>query len=259
MMKTDFVVAENAKADLQREVPSFRDLPTRAGTGKKPLVVFTNDAGFDAALNLAELAKSRSRPVLVALLESQTDAMSILARHHIDSYPLPDVATALRIMQARAGGGAEQLIASASVVGDRLLVWSCEPRAFECSFSDLPALSRLPEKDRRRFEIDADGSFLRWPDHDIDLDLSAVRYAADPKFRKTTDQNKRRTFKRYGDAIRKLREARGLRQSDIAGVDARQMRRLENGAHVPHPRTIARLAEAHGMTPDAYLAALTAK
>jgi hypothetical protein len=56
----------------------------------------------------------------------------------------------------------------------------------------------------------------------------------------------------------KLREASGLKQSGIQGLSEREVRRLESGRHMPQYRSLERLAAAHGVSVEEYVAALAA-
>jgi transcriptional regulator with XRE-family HTH domain len=56
----------------------------------------------------------------------------------------------------------------------------------------------------------------------------------------------------YGVAIRKLRREKGLRQSDIEGLTARQVGRIEAGQRATLS-ALRKLAQAHGMGVDEYM------
>jgi transcriptional regulator with XRE-family HTH domain len=61
---------------------------------------------------------------------------------------------------------------------------------------------------------------------------------------------------RYGQAIRSLREARGLKQSDIKGLEERTVRRIEKGETRATVNALAKLAEAHEVSLTDYLGEL---
>jgi ribosome-binding protein aMBF1 (putative translation factor) len=90
----------------------------------------------------------------------------------------------------------------------------------------------------------------------VDLDMDAVREFADPDVRKEAQSKYRAEASRYGAAVRKVREARGLRQSQIPGLSDREVRRLEKGEVLPHSDTLKKLAEAHGWSVSDYMARL---
>ena len=58
---------------------------------------------------------------------------------------------------------------------------------------------------------------------------------------------------RYGKAVRKVREAAGLKSPDIAGLSDKQLGRIENGDCRLTSNAIKALAKAHRLEPNAYL------
>jgi hypothetical protein len=93
---------------------------------------------------------------------------------------------------------------------------------------------------------------------DIHLDLDAIRAVIDPKWRKKSERLRNLHGREYGAAIAALRRDRGLRQIDIAGVSARQLRRIEDSGAVS-VRTMELLARDHRITLSNYLDAVAAK
>ena len=160
-----------------------------------------------------------------------------------------------RIMNAWRLGAQGQLVADASMIGNRLFVVDCGLGKVEIPFDALPALKQIPKEERNAFEIAADGSYIHWPASDIHLDLEAIRYAADPDWRKRADIARVRHDERLGAAIAAVRTAHGLRQSDIPGLSERQVRRIESGGRTK-VSTLELLARAHGMDLDEYLDAV---
>jgi len=163
-----------------------------------------------------------------------------------------DLAVPRRVLAAWAHGAQDTLIADASAVGDTLFVISCGLDRYEVPFSTMPALKGVPEAERTRFTVDEDGSYIHWPGPDVHVDLDAIRAAIDPVWRAKAVAAKATRDRRYGAAIAKLRRARGLKQSDVAGLSDRQVRRIERGQGTTH-ESLVRLAVAHGMELDDYL------
>jgi len=176
----------------------------------------------------------------------------------LDAEPFiaPDVDAVRRVAHAHQVGAEKDLIATASVESGMLIVWSCEPRRYEVPVSELPALARLTGKDLPKVSVSASGSRLHWAAGDIDLNLDTIREHADPEVRKKHDAERRKDMVRYGKAIRAVRRAKGLTQAGVAGLSERQVRRLEEGHVLPHASTVRKLAQAHGVSADAYLALL---
>ena len=161
-----------------------------------------------------------------------------------------------RVMNAWTMGAQEQLIADATVIGDRLLVLSCAMEKLEVPFDALSALKRISINDRSNFTINDDGSCLYWEDADIHLDLESFRYATDPEWKQKFDSLKLEHDQIFGKAIATLRKQYKLRQSDIIGLSDRQVRRIEQGEGSTKVDTLRLFAKAHGMDLDDYLDAV---
>ena len=157
-----------------------------------------------------------------------------------------------RVLEAWCYGAQDQLIATAEVVNDRLLVISCGLEVFEVPFENLSALQMIPVDMRSSFEISSDGSYIHWPEPDIHLDLDAFRYAIDPRFKEQAEALKLAADGQFGWAIARIRKQKGLTQSDIQGLSARQVRRIEKGAR-PRMASLELLAKNHGLALNGYL------
>jgi hypothetical protein len=158
-----------------------------------------------------------------------------------------------RVVNAWRIGSAGDLIASAAALPDKLLVVSCDVQRIEVPWDAIHALARLPEASRTRFDVHEYGSYLHWPEEDIHLDLESLRVATVPDERRKAERLLRQHNARLGAAIRELRLQADLRQSDIDGLSARQVRRVEQGHVRPRVATYQRLAAAHGRSLSDYL------
>ena len=58
-----------------------------------------------------------------------------------------------RVLAAWRHNAQAELIADATVAGNRLIVVSCEPKTYEISFDRMPALKKIAPQERRNFEI----------------------------------------------------------------------------------------------------------
>ena len=161
-------------------------------------------------------------------------------------------------MRAWQLGAQEHLIANATVAGDSLFVVSCEPETYEVRFDEMPALRAIPLKQRRTFEIAEDGSYIHWPARDVHLDLDGIRSTIDRQWKARSAAERSHRDGRYGAAIAALREARGLRQRDVAGLSERQVRRIEHGEGIS-TKALTALAAAHDVPLDEYLDEVAAK
>lgn len=158
-----------------------------------------------------------------------------------------------RVINAWAMSAQDQLIADATVIGDRLFVLSCEMAKFEVPFSSLPALQQIPLEDRSNFIVADDGSYLYWQAEDVHLDLEAFRWATDPEWKQKFEALKLIHNQTFGKAIAQIRKLHKLRQADILGLSERQVRRIEQGEGSTKIDTLKLFAKAHGMEINNYL------
>lgn len=162
-----------------------------------------------------------------------------------------------RVLSAWTQNAQEDLIAKASVSKDRLFVLSCALQPYEAAFDSMPSLKRIPMAERADFTVDEDGSYIYWAGKDIHLDLDAIRAAIDPEARARAEAAKALHDRRYGAAIARLRLRTGMKQSQIAGLSERQVRRIEKGEGTTY-EALRRLASAHRMDLESYLRELAA-
>ncbi|HVZ34297.1 MAG TPA: helix-turn-helix domain-containing protein [Polyangiaceae bacterium] len=217
------------------------------------LVRWIVDADGDVAVVLIE-AESAARPGGDAL-QALVHWTALLGRE-------PYIARTPEVVQcmilARQSNAEKELIASASIEGDKLVVWTCEPRRLEVPVASVPSLVRMKPQALSRPQVSESGSRIHWEDGDVDLTAESIRAFADPDVRREQQTRRRAEAARYVGAIRQLREKHGLRQADVKGLSERQVRRLEEGHTMPRAATLEKLAQAHGLEVDAYLAALAA-
>jgi hypothetical protein len=110
----------------------------------------------------------------------------------------------------------------------------------------VPVVAELPSEEWGRFEISADGSHLYWPAGDIHLGVSQILQNADPSFLADVEIQRYR-HDHTGAALRRIREEKGLRQTDIPGLSDRQVRRVEEGISRLGVSAAKKFAEAFGM------------
>jgi hypothetical protein len=163
-----------------------------------------------------------------------------------------DSAVPHRVLTAWQRNAQAELIATATVAGDRLLVVSCEPKTYEVRFDEMLALKKISPEQRRSFEIAEDGAFIWWPSEDIHLDLDALRNFIDPAWRKKSERLRQVHGREYGRAIAALRRERGIKQTQVPDISARQLRRIEQSGAVSLS-ALAKLARAHGLNLDDYM------
>ena len=161
-------------------------------------------------------------------------------------------AVPLRVLRAWMQGAQGQLIADAKVVAGRLFVVGCDLRKYDLPLARVAALKGVPPAELNDFQVDEDGSYLHWPGPDLHLDLDAIRVALDPSLGGRARRARAIHDARYGKAIAQVRQEAGLTQTDIPGLSARQVRRIEKGANVT-ARALSDLAHAHGLSLGDYL------
>jgi Helix-turn-helix domain/Protein of unknown function (DUF2442) len=144
-------------------------------------------------------------------------------------------------------------VIDAYLVGERLCVRGPKHRMLHVPVSSIDAFKGQPPAVVRNFSIDPDGSFLYWPDLDVHLGWDQLLQAVDPAEMLKAKQRAADFNKRYGEAIRRLRESRGIRQSQVDDLTERQLRRIERGESRATASAITALAKAHGLDANTYM------
>ncbi|MCC7382541.1 MAG: DUF2442 domain-containing protein [Deltaproteobacteria bacterium] len=162
-----------------------------------------------------------------------------------------------RLVLARKQDATKELIARATIEGDNLVIWSCEPKRYDVPVAAIPALASMAPEQLADFAVTSSGSRIHWNSADVDINLDTVRTHADPAARHAHEKKSRAEASRYAKAIRGLREEKGLEQTQISGLSCdRQVRRIESGECVPQIESLRLPATAHGMATNDYLAEL---
>ena len=190
------------------------------------------------------------RDVGPGLLGPLLDAAAVRFSRNVVFHDGPELPA--RVLRAWEMGAQDRLIAEADVTNGKLIVLTCALERLELPLADVPPLARLPKTQRGAFGIPSDGSYLHWPEADIHLDLDALRAVVDPAWRARLARERATHDSQFGQAVSVLRREHGLKQADISGVSARQVRRIEGGS-LPRSETLRRLARAHGLELGAYL------
>jgi hypothetical protein len=117
----------------------------------------------------------------------------------------------------------------------------------------LPSLKEFSNKKLSSYEIDEDGIFVYWPDFDVHLGWEQFEQAVDEKAVFKAKQESAEFNKCYGTAIKSLRKKNKLRQSDINGLTARQIGRIERGECRAMYKALSKLAKSHNMNISDYM------
>ncbi len=172
----------------------------------------------------------------------------------VDDLEAPQVSQLLgRVCFALGRDGSRGSIIDAYLAGDSLFVRGPKHRMLHVPVSSIRALSGQARAVLRNFVIDPDGSFVHWPDLDVHLGWNQFLQAIDPEELRKAQQRTEGYNKRYGAAIRKVREEAGLSQSKIEGLTERQLRRIEQGECRATRTALATLAKAHRLDTNSYM------
>ena len=179
-------------------------------------------------------------------------------RLHLAAERSPNLIVALvyRLFSGMAHRDGPRPIVDAWVENEHLVLLSPSFDRLAIPLEKLTQFIGSEETTVSAFEIDEDGRFLYWPHADVHLGWDQFVQIVDPAAA-LADKQKSEVFnKKYGAAIRSLREKRSLKQSDIAGITERHLRRIEHGQQSASKGALEILAKAHGMTLDVYMKAL---
>ncbi len=176
----------------------------------------------------------------------------------VEDMQAPQVSQLLgRVCSALVRDGSRGSIIDAYFVGDRLFVRGPKHRMLHIPLESIGALRGRPRTAIRNFSIDPDGSFIYWPDLDVHLGWNQFLQAVDPDEFRKAQQRSAGFNKRYGAAIRRVREAAGILQSKVEGLTERQLRRIEQGESRATTAAIVALAKSHGLDANVYMEQLT--
>jgi hypothetical protein len=176
----------------------------------------------------------------------------------VNDMEAPQVSELLgRVCFALGNDGSRGNIIDAYFIGDNLLVRGPKHRMLHVPLDSVPALSGRPHAAIRNFTIDLDGSFIYWPDLDVHLGWNQFLQAVDPAELHRARQRRAGFNRKYGEAIRMLREKMGIRQAGVEGLTERQIRRIEQGKCRATTGALNALAAAHGLNVNDYMQKLT--
>jgi hypothetical protein len=217
---------------------SLHDLPTVSSFVKQ-----ANDKNHLRSLLVRDVDGSNLLPQFLYRANLRTLRNLIV---HSDITILP------RMLNAYSIEAEQELIADARIVNNQLIVLNCAGDAYDVAIEDLKPLGIQTETDLRNFEIEEDGSYLYWPTLDIHLDIQSIREITDEIFREKSKIERLQSDKTFGQAITTFRKQNNLKQTDIQGLSARHIRRIENGANTKIS-SLKHFAKAHNLTLNTYL------
>jgi len=137
-----------------------------------------------------------------------------------------------------------QPIVDAWIENEQLVLLSASFERMTVPLEKLSEVLGANIDDIEAFEIDEDGSFLFWPHADAHIGLEQFRQLIDPTAALAAKQRSEAFNRRYGAAIRTLREDHGVKQSDVEGITERHLRRIEHGEQAASKAILQSLADA---------------
>lgn len=158
-----------------------------------------------------------------------------------------------RLIAALDAPDSDRAILDAWLEGGNLVVLSPAFERLRVPLARLPGLRGATRAQLGAFELDEYGDFLYWPSHDVHIGWCELLQVVDPKARLRAEQKSVDFNRRYGDAIRRLREASGLAQAAVRGLSERTVRRIEQGKTRATVRALTKLAEAHRLSANEYM------
>ena len=201
--------------------------------------------------------ESTTHPDQIAewIRQNRTTSQNRLQIVRVKNLNAPEVVQLLKRVCYSFGGphGDRGSIVDAYLVGSTLVVRGPYLRVLHVPVVSVPVLRDLPIEALQNFEIDPDGAFLHWPSADIHLGWDQVLQVVDPLESHKARQRSADFNRRYGAAIRKLRDEAGISQTQVKGITDRHLRRVEQGACRATAKVLRNLATAHGMELNAYM------
>ena len=161
-----------------------------------------------------------------------------------------------RLSSTIAAGNKEGRILDATIQSDVLHLVSPEFTRLEVPRAFIPELRAAEPSQVADFDLDDDGAFVYWPNLDLHLGWYQLLQLVDPKAAQNASRKRDQFNAQYGKAVRAVRNAAGIRSSDIAGLTEKELGQIEKGECLLTSDAIEALARAHGSKPNEYLQSL---
>jgi len=254
-----------------RRIKNWKNLPTR-GTSRLFIVCTLDDLTPAKIKMVRNLKQLKGRDKVFLLLKGDMPSRAVADRiawldvrddsrvHFAETDETDEKYFAERLLTALDCGDGEHRILDAWWEEETLIIVSPDRTGFKkvrVPLRKLPALKGHSKEKIERFEIDEDGLFIYWPNIDVHLGWDQFELAVDQQAYLRAKQQTKAFNRKYGLAIKKIREKKGLRQSDIKGLTARQVGRIERGESHPSYKSLRKLAETHGMDVSEYMEKLS--
>ncbi len=250
-----------------RRIKTWSHLPLQ-GTTRLFIVCTLEDLTRERIAEIRKLKVMKGRDKVFLLLKGRMPSRAVVDRvtwldvrddsrvHFSETDEVDEEVFAERFLLGLECGDNERRILEAWWEEEVLAVVSPSRTGFEklrVPLEKLPALKTYPSDALAHFEIDEDGLFIYWPRLDVHLGWEQFEMAVDRAAGLRAKQQSDAFNRSYGSAIRELRIQSDLRQTDIDGLTARQVGRIERGECRATHVALTKLAEVHQMTLSDYM------
>lgn len=195
--------------------------------------------------------------------DTPAEALSAVTRLRVQDPSRLQFVTAADLDQARSHlrsfvqrlvhAGNSERIFHAWWSGDSLEVLTTAFRRLTVPQDSVAPLRSASLEECQNLEVSYDGSYIAWPSADIHLGFEQIEALVSPTRALRRHQENDDFNKRYGAAIRSVRESHELTQSSIPGLSPRHVGRIERGETRATSKALKKLARAHGLTDSDYL------
>jgi hypothetical protein len=196
------------------------------------------------------------------------EALSSMARLRVQDPSRLQFVTARGFDQARAflkafvqrldHGSDSERILHAWWQGNSLEILTTRFQRLTVPHASIPPLAEVGEEECRNLDVAYDGSYIAWPAVDVHIGFEQFEEWVSPEKANRRRQQNTAYNARYGAAIRSIRKAHHLAQSQIPGLSARHVGRIENGVVRATRKALGILARAHSLSEADYVAAIAA-
>jgi hypothetical protein len=134
------------------------------------------------------------------------------------------------------------------------MVKASDYKLLRVPLADLPQLAQAAPEVIDHFELAEKGESIYWPGLNLRLTWDDLAQLVEPQARLRVEQRDPDFVVRYGQAIEALRERAGIPREAIPGLGARTVRRIERGETRTSANAIHKLAAAHQLSEEEYIA-----
>ena len=229
---------------------------THTGSGPSLVVALASELIGRKRVTLPDWVNGDTRYLVVLDVPEQTvlRLASTLRLHKPDQrlHACRDPSVVKRLVIALKRSAPWEGILDAFVLEDSLVVVLGDMSVREFPIDRLPQVRTFESAEVGRFVIDSAGSYLHWPDRDVHMGPSQMLQAVDPMYLSDVEI-RRYQMENVSRVLLGMRNDRRLKQTEIPGLSARHVRRLEKEAARLTVEAATKFASAFGLTLSAFL------